>query len=135
MYQLGICTSVDMLQLTVDVYLTVPAFRKAYLRGLLKGVFWLFLCLVLSMLVSYILFVFSWLILGAVIRPQAFLPYCTAVVTLFAHAKATATRLLDAFDNYKVKISGIVAAAFAAKIITSLAMKKKKASTTPGASL
>lgn len=103
----------------------VPLFRKSRLRGILKGVFWTFLCLILAMLISYVFFIFSWLILGAVIRPQAFLPYCTAVVTLFAHARATSYHLMDSYHHYRLRIAAVVAAIFAAKIVATLTMGKK----------
>ncbi|GMH35577.1 hypothetical protein BSKO_03445 [Bryopsis sp. KO-2023] len=127
---LAICTTwLVFCHLKMVVYyigIALPRLRNNRVRGLLKSIFWVFFCLVLAMLISYVLFVFSWLILGAVIRPQAFLPYCAAVVTLFMHAKATGSRLLLSFDRYKARVAAVVAAAFAAKIVATLAMGKKK---------
>lgn len=71
----------------------LPWFFRQRVGKAIISLFWLLLVFMCCVLVAYVFIVFSWIILGAVIRPEIFLPYCTAVATLIIHARATGDRL------------------------------------------
>lgn len=68
-------------------------------RAVLKTLFWAYLTVMIAVLVAYVFEVFCWVILGAVINPNKFLPYSVAAITLVAHAKATWQRLITKFNR------------------------------------
>lgn len=68
-------------------------------RAVLKTLFWGYLTIMVAVLVAYVFEVFCWVILGAVINPNKFLPYSVAAITLVAHAKATWQRLITKFNG------------------------------------
>lgn len=63
---------------------------------------------------------FSWLILGAVIKPEVFLPYCVGTLTVGAYARTKLANVTEVYHKYKTKAMAVAGAAFTFKVAQAL---------------
>ena len=117
------------------VYYISHKYDKSWPRTMLKSLFYMFLILILSMTVSYIFLIISWLILGAVIKPEVFLPYCVGTMTVGAYARTKLARVTELYHKYKTKAMAVAGAAFTVKVAQALRATQAKSGDGGGESL
>eukprot|EP00798_Chlamydomonas_sp_ICE-L_P022354 gene22354-29449_t len=67
------------------------------------------------------------MVLGAVINPNKYLPYCVATITLVAHTGATYARVMNIMKMYEERVKAIVIHVFESKLKSALEFAQKAA--------
>ena len=99
-------------------------YEKAWWQTVLKIIFYSYSMLLLTSVLSLLFTTIAWLVLGAVIKPDTFLPYTSAAATMMAHGKSTYSRLITAFQKYKDQIAAIIAMLFTFKVACAINQNK-----------
>ena len=106
------------------IYYACYKYEKAWWQTLLKIIFYSYSMLLLTSVLSLLFTTIAWLVLGAVIKPDTFLPYTSGAATLIGHGKATYSRLMSAFHKYKDQLAAIIAMLFTFKIACAINQHK-----------
>jgi len=107
------------------------SFEKSGMRIMIKSIFYLYANAIMAMIVSLVVLECCWMLLGAIIKPDEFLPYCAAVMTVVGTAQTQKKYVEGVFASWKASIAAAVAFAFAMKVKATCVALRIKMETDP----